>query len=311
VIDAINSIINLPTGTLPVEVAQSLIGSFEWEGIEFFPLGKYSYKAEQGSLKTKGLDNMRVTFGTGETAKLKISNSLHKIYHDGRNDNDFTKNELIATIHYLESVFGLPLDSFRLSGDIEFGVNIPVKDANYIIEQCHRYNDKPMLPMLGKSKVYGKKVFTSKYNVKLYNPIKKLLLEDSMYCKALGIKDENNILRIEIQAKAEYIRNSWKVPLYNLCDLMQDEVLTKLGQRLITLSKNVVFNNKPPILDYKEAKIWSFFMNASEAEHQQYRKDNRTVYYKDKKILKDLKEANNPIDLIPLITEKWTFLQMN
>lgn len=198
-VDAVNTFPILPEGVLPYVVRTSKIMSFFWKELEFYPKGEFKYTATRNSLIQLGLNNLCVEFGTGATAHLKIANSLHKVYHEGRNDNDFTKSELDQTIEFLETIFGTCADSFKFKSDFEFSVNIGVNSASRIIEQLVRFKNKAARPMEKKNKEFGKKFYSDKFNFKVYNPILKLKLE---------------------------------IPLNNLQDLRNNNVLSMLGERL-------------------------------------------------------------------------------
>lgn len=310
-IDVVNMYPLLKEGTLPYEVANSIVDTFEWQDFVFFPYGEHSYKANKASMHSKGLSNMDMMFSTGETAYLKVSNSLHKVYHDGRNDNDFTKSQLKDTIVNLGYLLGLEVERFKLKGWFEFSVNIEVANAQQLIQQLIRYKNREVERMLQGAKLYGKKAYYQKYRIKVYNPIQKAILEDAQLCKAMGVYDENNLIRIEIEAKTEYIRNSWNIPLSSLQDLLNDDVLTLLGKRITKLSKGLIFDNRPPNLSFTETRTWQYYTTTPSYLQAQHRKENSSTYYDNKKKFQGLQKQGLSLDLSQKIQEKWTFLQEN
>lgn len=310
-IDVVNMYPLLKEGTLPYEVANSILDTFVWQGFVFFPYGEFMYKANKTSMNSKGLSNMDMTFSSGETAYLKVSNSLHKIFHNGRNDNDFTKSQLKDTIENLGYLFDLEAARFKLRGRFEFSVNIEVSNAQQMIQQLIRYKDREVERMLQGAKLYGKKAYYQKYRIKVYNPIQKAILDDPQLCKALALYDENKLIRVEIEAKTEYIRNSWKVPLSSLQDLLNDDVLTLLGERITKLSKGLIFDSRPPNLSFTDTRTWQYYTTTPSYLQAQHRKENSSTYYDNKKKFQVLQRQGVSLDLSQRIQDKWTFLQVN
>jgi hypothetical protein len=306
-IDAINMIVALPECAMPSVVCSSQIQDFYWQGLHFFPSGEYRYVANKQSLQRLDLSNLYISFGTGTTAKLKIANSLHKISHDGYNHTDFTKSQLEDVIHHLCSTLDIPPESMSLQGNLEFSVNIVVEDAQFIIENAIKHKNKGLQQMNKKGKVYGKKAIYTNYFIKIYNPLAKIKLEGNK--GGLKIIDTNNVLRVEITAKADYIRRSWSIPVHSLSSLQKDTVLTALGQRLGEMSKGFIFNIKPPKMTFKQTQIWYTFTHMTPSETQRYNKGTgKSNFYNQRKKYKDLCKQSN-IDLSTKIREKWAFLQ--
>ena len=84
-IDVVNMFPLLKEGTLPYEVANSIISPFTWEDFVFFPSSEFGYKANQASMNSKGLSNMKMMFSTVLLLMLQfligLLNKLQKSIH--------------------------------------------------------------------------------------------------------------------------------------------------------------------------------------------------------------------------------------
>lgn len=160
--------------------------------------------------------------------KLNFEGSLHKLYNRiigyKGNHTDFTREQLVFVIEFLEELFNSDSSKMILR-NIEVGVNLNMDfEPSEYFEMIGAFQTKKTIQnMLNGNKTYGKQTYLSQYKVKIY---------DKRYesKKHQNIMVNENILRYEIAYKK-------MAPLKGICktlsDLKNEDVLSKLGQKLI------------------------------------------------------------------------------
>lgn len=310
-LDALNTKVAFHRTQLPLNVVSRLNDSFCWQGIKFTSVKERYYEAEEASLKDSELGGLYLKFGRGQYANFYLSNSLHKMCYEGINHTDFTKNQLEASIDHISSKLEILPNEFLLQGKIEFSVNIPVSDANGIIANCVSYKNTPMENMKRGHINYGKKAFLSKYSIKLYNPLKKLKMENPELFKASNFSDDNKLLRYEITIQVAYVQKQWGIAVNTLQSLTNDTILTQIGKRLAQSANGLFFKPIFPIdIKPQDEQKYLYFIHTPKARLAHFRKHNHKTYMRHRAVYNSLKKQyGQPYNLFDLISEKWQFLQ--
>jgi hypothetical protein len=313
-IDAIKTMVEIDSNSpLAQIINKSDYTPLEWKGVDFYPSGQHHYTGEKTSIWASGLGNLQLKFSKGYHPKFWLSNSLHKFSTKGVNHTDFTKSNLVKTIERLSSILSIAPNELNLQGKIEFSVNIPVSDANGIIEALTMYKNVELENMKRGHQNYGKKAFLSKYHVKLYNPLKKLKGEDPEVFKEMGITEDNNLLRYEIVAQMSYVQKQWGIPLSNLQDIQEQSTLEAIGNTLSSLAKYLYFKPQfPEDLKPQDLQKYYYFMDAPKANITHFRKNNNSTYKRHRAIYNKLrKQYSKPYDMSALVAQKWEHLIAN
>lgn len=176
--------------------------------------------AELVSISSNGKRVRPYLFGWEKNMKIKLypsgwlelSGSLHKLFNDGKhNYNQFSKINLIETVNDLQSVLGIDLWEFKVSG-IEFGANIkPPLDTKRIINNALMYKGRAFETKFHSDEGNYKQVGMTEYKVKLYD--KRLHYESQGY----DIGEE--VLRFEL--KYNTMRRINRYNIHQLKDLKE------------------------------------------------------------------------------------------
>ncbi len=260
---------------IPPTVQNGEKAAFEWQGLEFMPTVDNTYRATKESLQAVGLGNLNAVFRNGTAATFHLSNSLHKVAHNGINHTDFTFSEIGQTVERISDTLGFDFGNASLSGRFEFGVNLETDEPKsyYQAEQTYRCH-KPDR-MHSKGKQYGAVFCLSSYNVKIYSPRSKIALQG----KAKPLL-ESDLIRFEIATSISYLRQR-KVNLHKVKDLMDERNLQELGKILTDTAKQIKIIPLPPNgSNLAQSEIWYFFNNATPAELKHCRKTQKSSFYR-------------------------------
>lgn len=212
---------------------------FEMFGIEFNRQhnisGKYAYHV--GSL-----DNLKVIINP---RGLLIQNSLHKFYH-GNNWGDFKYSEIKETVERIEEKFNMSSKNFKLK-TLEAGINVEFKLQMH--ELCKLYIMDEFDKMKKGKNIYGKKVFKSDYDFKIYNKyLETKLNNDYDFLDVFGnpINCSKGRNRVEIKFKKMRAISSF---ITTLSDLSSNSNLEKLGNKITKYFDNVNFLSENSFLN--------------------------------------------------------------
>lgn len=306
-VDKIKTKVILPKEQLPKSVRNREYSPFLWNDIRFTADKEKGYVADKNSVFKIGLGNLQLRFGRGEYADFYLLNSLHKLCHEGYNHTDFTQSQLIDTVDHISTSLGIEANMFKLNGQVELAVNIPVQDANGIISSCFGFKGLSMDNMKDKQNNYGKKAFGSKYNVKVYNPILKLKYEG---CKLHH--DNNDLLRFEIAVQKYYINSIWGIPLHTLKDFQNKAILRDLGAKLVEMSKGLKFEPVFPIdLKPQDLQKYLYFRKGGATKEQIifFREHQHSTYKRHRAIYNRLqKRYGQSYSIVEAVAQKWDFL---
>ncbi|QTY25975.1 hypothetical protein [Flavobacterium sp. CS20] len=160
---------------------------------------------------------------------VSIENSLHKFYH-GNNYSNFTHSEINNAIEMIEEQFKIPSADFKIKS-LEVGINIGY--SSQLFEFCKLYIMDEFDKMRKGNKVYGKKVYKSEYDFKVYDkPLETKLNSESTLIDVFGksIDLPEGINRIE--AKFKKMRPISSI-VSTLNDLKSSVNLENLGNKLV------------------------------------------------------------------------------
>jgi len=163
-----------------------------------------------------------------KSGKIFLRGSLHRYFNEGQhNYNDFYYCDLENVLNDLKTRFGLDLGKTEIE-NIEFGVNLvipysPDKVINSLV--LHRGQPFHKFP-IGQ----GVECSHAQYYIKVYN-------------KGLQFKQPDNILRIELKVFKMQFLQSQNIPLRTLQDLLNTEILQRLGELLTRTVEEIIWTN--------------------------------------------------------------------
>lgn len=120
---------------------------------------------------------------------VEMTGSLHKFYHNGKNHNNYTYTELIATIKSLQNTFGInPNDA--IIHNLEIGANLSLSfcKASEFVANCMLHSTKSFSLELFEGRGKLKRFCYSQYDVKAYD-------------KSLQYQLSNDVFRFEKKLK--------------------------------------------------------------------------------------------------------------
>ena len=301
-VDVINSIYPIPEREIPANVCNGILRPFDYKGLHFFPKDDFSFRATKGSMKAKELSNLFCRITDGKAANFHLSNSLHKVCHGGINYTDFTRSQISDTTEWIGDRLNYNFNGSKLYGRFEFGVNIEVDDPTLLINAQN--NLKGYIPDLMKrgNKVYGRKFDAATYNIKTYNPIKKMLLNREYI--------ENPDLKIIRFEKVMRIGDLRKNGIYLNCiaDLSNKDILAKLGKSLYNSANQIkLIMTLPEDANYKDLQVLHLFQNMTTEQRKHFRKTKSSTYNRYAKRYKILQRRYNPekLSISQKIKDKW------
>jgi len=258
------------------------------------------YVANRESRSKYNFEGFDIRIFRGLEPKLQISNSIHKFFTKGINWNDFTLTNLYDSIEMLSSHFGIEFMDAKLFGKFEIAVNI--KESYDVVNNAILYshgNIKPE-PMRGKSKHYGVRFQLETKGVKLYCPLKKIIL-----AKSLVRRPPENLLRFELATSISKLKSKG-IGLGTVKTLFDPIVLDRLGEELVKSASKILFEDKiPDNLTPKECVARA--LHDSDEYFSKYIENvSRDTVKRHRKTLRDsLKKASTPIDISEKVKSKW------
>lgn len=288
---------------IPEEILNGVQKVFDWRDFVFYPNENLSFTASKNSMHEKGLNELNLKFVNGVNGNIQVSNSFHKFFDNGMNHTDFTRNQIKECAKDIESSLGFDFINSTLYGRLEFAVNIEVKNTSDIFQSQIKFRGIDPEPMLAKkNKRYGTRFRLSAYQIKCYDPIKKLELK--------GIKSdviEKETLRFELVTTASYLRQRGVNVTY-VKDLYNRDTLRDIGTELLAKTKSI--SNSiilPNSVEMKDASIYHLFKNSTQDQLKHFRENQRSTYYRQKRRFnKILKHYNNEsLKITDRVNEKW------
>lgn len=202
------------------------------------------YSEPTGEVFSYSLDDevFHVELHEGKDPSATIRGSLHRFWADGRNDTLFTFDEVRKAVEHFAWRFGLDLRTPCLKR-VEYGVNIPAKCPEAIIDAAVLYNGRAPYESVRDKKHYYKVWKFSDYAIKLY-------------------RKGASIVRFEVHI----YRLRWLKMARIQCleDLRRKEVFVILLNHLISLADDFLF--VPTRNDYLPGEIrerWALMRDTS------------------------------------------------
>ena len=211
---------------------------------------------ERFDIKTQAMVTHDTYFKDFYNLNLKITNqkgfvqnSLHCLYNNingatiNRNDNDFSYNNLLTSMDFVQNILDYSLDEMNLSEGLEFGFNlmIPFSVDDFILNSCVLLNYKPHTHLDTTDTKTLISFTNGYYRLKIYNKSKQFSLPYSL-------------LRIELKFIDK--RGFSKLGIYALSDLADKENLYKIYDVMCNL-----INNKLMIVDNIDNRNFSDYKN--------------------------------------------------
>ena len=303
-IDWIKAKMEIPSDRVPANVRDQVLASFDWQNIQFMPKINGSYEATKQSTKHAGLGDMRLVIHGQHYPNLIISNSIHKLFAKGANHTDFTYSAIEWTIDHISEVLDMDFKKAELTGKFEFSVNLEVPDPEAYYQSQSSYKTAYDADMRKGNKVYGKSHELGAYKVKTYSPSKKSKIQRDRQTPP------NDLVRFEIALNKVSQLRQWNIPINTVGDLLDKQNLAKLGQKLIETNKKIAHKTAMPVLkNMQEHGNYLFFEQADPQAHKRARADQRSTYYKNKRLYQQQKNSSfiEPwIREVPeMIRKKW------
>jgi hypothetical protein len=152
-----------------------------------------------------------------------MTGSLHKYYHNGKNHNNYTYPELIATIESLQNTFGInPNDA--ILHNLEIGANLSLSfcKASEFVANCMLHSTKSFSLELFEGRGKLKRFCYSQYDVKVYDKGKQY---------ALGY----DVLRFE-----KKLKKMESFGYITLSDLTRLEIIERASNVLLETAKALI-----------------------------------------------------------------------
>lgn len=200
-------------------------------------IGKHAEKTGEVLSLPAEIEKNCLTFSRVPTAagkKYFIQGSLHRFYNNGaENNNDFTIQDVRATIEHLKNVYGINPEKSKIL-NFEFGVNVTLPPGveaaafqKYLISAYSKGFEKlnPKRPAVGYIAEFNE------YNIKVY---------DKGYQARTG---ELNMLRIEIKVNRTRWLDQYEFKKGHellLSDLLNPENISILGNILIEKTRSLI-----------------------------------------------------------------------
>lgn len=272
--------------------------NFKWHGLEF-EYQRSSYSATTASKRKLGLEALHITFSGGQAARLNVTNSLHKLYWNGINYNDFTFSQLSDTIDYVGEILEIDFSDFQIKGGFEYAVNLKVDNPADYYARHMSYKTAIIAPMRKGKKLYGSEIAMGRYAIKLYNPIRKIELAEKT---RLSIPQD--ILRVEMKTTAYSIRAERGIPLNTVGDLQNPAIIEELGNSLVKATKEIKTIPEPPLsASMQDFSLYHYFHNATEQRLTKDYKEKKWTFNRWKKQYEAL--AVSDFDLSQKVARKW------
>ncbi len=225
-----------------------------------------------GEIRCKETKVYKNLLFTRTASSLEIAHSLHYYFNDGlHNANDFTMNDCKNVVLELQTIFKLDLNACKVV-NIEFGVNLSlsfdIKNTLTGLLYWNKYqfiNDDRLL--------YSKKAGNFKDGkFQHYKTLK-------VYAKSIQFPEycSGDVLRFEFKSCQSKWINKY-LNIYNLSDLLNDDVYLRMSNILCGEWLNVLFVDALHSPEPKAAKYFNpFYWNSVLMD------DNRNKFSKSKK----------------------------
>ena len=273
----------------PPEVTERIPEPFLWHGITFAP-----YYTPKGFIRSYSghLNNLYLTFN--ETG-LYVGNSWHKYYH-GKNWNDYTFSEIVATYEALNARFDGMIETAKIKR-LDYGLNLTA-DPNKIYSNWAYLRTKEPEIMRYKGHPYGRKFYGSEYSFKGYDKAAQTKYQDF-------ITLPNQITRLEKSVfKMRNIthRKINRIPIYTAKDLTNKNIIRQLGNDFLNTYKNIEQMEKVNFREMNASQIKIVATMQNHEAREALRLTNNRTYkrYLDeyRKLIKSQKTENKTFDLI-------------
>ena len=305
-VDKITAKFPLPDNMIPSPMLNGKIEQCELNDIVYVPhhRRKYDLVATRESLEAKGIGGLHLVLRHGWAATLFVSNSLHKVAHNGLNHTDFRFSEFPSAIEMVSDALKMDFGKFKLCSEVEFGVNIISENPERFLSLDQIYNNRHRPdPIKDKKKLCGVNFPPESSRLKIYSP--------SLVHPKLAISP--NILRVEMVTKTAYLRKIKRrmVDLRTVNDLTKFEKMQTIGCNLVDMSKEV--KQLDATLDsweYEDLQIWYFFRDAKSKELERIRKEKKSTFYRHRNRFKEMQNEaqqhyySNPDELPEKVAEK-------
>jgi len=272
----------------PRELYGDKIEPFVWLGLSFTPrysgggnLMYYQSNIEKLIIRIRG-------------NQLILKNSIHKFYK-GNNYSDFHLSEFQSAISLLSELLGFDLLEAEVK-KIEYGCNIPVEKPENIYNGLIGYQRGYFNPMLDNAREYGKKQYSTDYNIKLYD-------KQFEVAKHNGTKI-NPLARFEKEIKNMRYLRKMGIAVYSVNDLLKKEIWQALKNDLVRTFDRI---NKKPVVDFRclsldEIKAYAICSNKQIIPH--VKKAHSRSYARYKKKFLGIPEKMTSIDFADEIESK-------
>lgn len=287
---------------LPNEIRQGKRKDCVWHGLTLWPAQRGFYSTVTcESLKGLGLEGLYIMITWGQMSKILISNSPHKIMHQGTSHNDFHLSEMSEYITLVSERLGIPFWAAKPFGRFEIAVNLTESDPQGLIDDLDAHKFNAFESMLHMGKEYGKRSKIRALKPKIYNPYLK-----EYYSQRSKPKFLQNQIRCECVSYIYYLRKK-RIRINTMKDLCSDETVGRLGTVLSESMKNITFKGVLPKTSYKEKEIYYFFKFGRPSELKQFRLKNERTYWRHRKTYIELEKQKSirVNDLPDRVRTKW------
>ncbi len=291
-IDTVNLHINIKP---PPEVTERIPEPFIWQDITFAPI--YTLKGFIRSYSGR-LNNLYLTF---TDFGLFLGNSWHKYYH-GKNWNDYTFPEIVATYEALNDRFNGLLENATINR-LDYGINLTSEPAETFNRWAY-YKGKEPDTMKYKRHKYGKKFMgykDSEYSFKGYDKTAEVKYQTRITLPKQIIRIEKSVNKMRNLNR----RKRERIPIYTAKDLSDRNIIRQLANDFLKTYKNIeqMENINLTGLTATEKKIFAAMQNTQVREAM--KKENLETYRKDMRTYQDiLKRKKTENRTTEMITEK-------
>ena len=239
---------------------------------------------------------------TSNIESLKLSGSIHKYYHSGKNFADFDRFQLETAINNICSLLNIDCQQMIIHR-LEFGVNIStIHPVNKILNSIICYRSRPCELREFNGIGYLNKFVLSQYEVKVYNKSKQYGLI-------------NDLLRFEEKVnKMDYLLKKG-IQIRTINDLLKPDIHLQLRELLTqTFEKLLFFDYRINLKSIDNQKEREILINGSNTMFWRKYRDEHSAkgYQKKVKRFRELVLKYSPSNLQKeiekQILDKWDLL---
>ena len=271
-------------------------------GLDFLLDRKGFYVATQKSVEKWALGKLYIKIKYGLFSTVYIKNSLHKISSGGHNWDDFTKSDFRRMIYMLSKIFQENMMTAKVTGAMEFGVNIRIPFDTWQQAIYHPIGERQKMEANGKAKQYGTRFKLETKLIKIYSPLLKI-----KYSKSSETKPTYDIIRCEVRTGVSVLRGKG-ITINTVGDLLYSNVMSQLGRELIRDFSEVKFSKGLPAdLSYPEFKLYTMMM-FDDPQVNSFRNKllKGSTRKKAKRDLKKLLDRSKPdVNIVAKIKDTW------